>query len=322
MKAFQLLSYDGPAGLSLGEVQPPRPADQELLVEVHAVGINFPDLLMTRGQYQLKPDLPFVPGCELAGTVAEAPPGSRWTAGDRVSAFIWKGAYAEQALIPIAVAARVPDDVSLVSAAAMIVNYQTVMFALDRRAGLRQGETVLVLGAAGGIGTAALQIAKGLGARVIAGVAGKAQIGVATRAGADDVIVLERGYAAAIKDLLGRGVDVVVDPLGNWLFDEAVRCLEPEGRVLVLGFAAGQIPTVAVNRLLLRNISVVGAAFGAFLDREPELAAKQGDRITDLVRAGIVTPQIDRIYPFDDLPAALERLGRGEVHGKAVVGLS
>jgi NADPH2:quinone reductase len=321
MKAYRLRSYDGPAGLYLGEVPAPAPGDNDLLVDVRAIGVNFPDLLMTRGQYQLKPELPVVPGCEIAGVVAAAPPGSRWSAGDHVSAFIWTGAYAEQAVVPVATAARVPPDVSLDMAAAMIVNYQTALFALQRRARLMSGETALVLGAAGGIGTAAVQVAKGLGARVLAGVADEAQADVAARAGADEVILLEQDYARHVHKLLGRGVDVVADPLGDWLFDEAIRCLDPAGRLVVIGFAAGRIPTVAVNRLLLRNIAVVGAAWGAFLDIEPELVATQAEQITGFVRGGMVAPQIDGIYGFDELPALLERLGRGEVRGKAVVSL-
>ncbi|YCN58162.1 NADPH:quinone oxidoreductase family protein [Rhodococcus erythropolis] len=321
MKAYELHSYTGPSGLKLSATEVPHPGKDELLIEVAAIGINFPDLLLTRGQYQLKPELPCIPGCEVAGTVMASPPGSGWSTGDRVSAFIWKGAFAEQALIPVATASPVADNVSFVDAAATIVNYQTVMFALDRRAKLQPGESVLVLGAAGGIGTAAVQIAKGMGARVIAGVATKEQSEVGTSAGADDVIILNPGYSAEVRGLLGRGVDIVIDPLGDWLFDEAIRCLEPEGRVVVVGFAAGQIPTIAVNRLLLRNVAVLGAAFGAFLDREPELVAAQARRIADFTDAGTVAPQIDGIYTFDELPDALKRLARGEVRGKAVISM-
>lgn len=321
MRAFELHSYEGPTGLKLVDIEPPVPSDDELLVEVHAIGVNFPDLLLTRGLYQLKPELPTVPGCEVAGVVRAAPEASGWNVGDRVTAFIWKGGYAEQVLVPVATAARVPNEIDLVAAAGMVVNYQTVAFALDRRARLQSGETVLVLGAAGGIGTAAVQVAKGHGATVVAGVANDEQVAVARHAGADEVVVLEPGFAVGVRELLGRGVDVVIDPLGDWLFDEAIRVLEPEGRLIVIGFAAGQIPTVAVNRLLLRNVSVVGAAFGAFLDQEPELVGAQAERIADFVRQGHVRPQIEQVYEFADLPAALERLGRGEVRGKAVVAL-
>lgn len=318
MKAFELRAYDGPDGLTLTETDPPIPTDDELLIDVTAIGINFPDLLMTRGEYQLKPELPVVPGCEVAGIVRSAPADSGWEIGDRASAFIWKGAYAEQAVIPVATAARIPDDIDLITAAAMVVNYHTVLFALDRRACLQPGEEVLILGAAGGIGTAAAQVAKSIGAHVIAGVATIDQISVALDAGADEVVVLERGYSVTIREMLGRGVDVVVDPLGDWLFDEAIRCLDPEGRVVVIGFAAGEIPSIAVNRLLLRNVSVVGAAFGAFLEREPALIGRQGARLAEFAAAGTVRPQIEAAYAFVEIPSILKRLGDGQIRGKAV----
>jgi NADPH:quinone reductase len=320
MKAYQLVSYDGPDGLRLVDVPAPVPGPDDLLVDVSAIGINYPDLLLTRGQYQLRPELPCIPGCEIAGTVRQAPAGSAWRSGDHVSAFVWQGGFAEQALIPMATAARVPDEVGAVVAAASTVNYHTVLFALDRRARLTAGERVLVLGAAGGIGTAAIQIARGLGATVVAGVATDDQVAVAEKAGADEVLVLEPGFAARVR-AGGRGVDLVVDPVGDWLFDEALRCLEPEGRLAVIGFAAGQIPTVAVNRLLLRNVAVIGAAFGAFLDREPALVGRQAERIFSLAEQGFVNPPVDRVVGFDALPQTLEALGRGEVRGKAVVSL-
>lgn len=163
-----------------------------------------------------------------------------------------------------------------------------------------------------------MQVAKGLGSRVLAGVADETQATVAHQAGADEVIVLKPGFSAVIRQMVERGVDVVVDPLGDWLFDEALRCLSPEGRIVVVGFAAGEIPKVAVNRLLLRNVSVVGAAWGAFLDLEPELVSQQAETLAAMVQSRVVAPHID-VYAFDDLPATLERLGRGAVRGKAVV---
>lgn len=319
MRAYQLLEFAGPSGLRLASVPAPVAGPEDLLVDVHAVGVNFPDLLMTRGLYQLKPALPVVPGCEIAGVVRSAPSGSGWATGDPVSAFVWQGAFAEQVVVPVQTAAEVPSGMSLTTAAGMIVNYQTVTFALDRRARLQAGEVVLVLGAAGGIGTAAVQVAKGLGAKVIGGVADLAQVEVARSAGADEVVVLESGYSEVVRGLAGRGVDMVVDPLGDWLFDEALRCLEPEGRVVVVGFAAGAIPKVAVNRLLLRNISVIGAAFGAFLDTDPGLVARQARFLADLVDRKIVEPCIDSIFDFEELPSALEALGQGTIRGKAVV---
>jgi NADPH:quinone reductase len=320
VRAFQLNDYTGPDGMSLVEVERPEAGPDEVVIDVEAIGVNFPDLLMTRGQYQHKPPLPVVPGCEVAGTVVGSPPGSGWDVGDRVAAFIWQGGFAEQAAVPLSSLVRVPAGVTAETAAAMVVNYHTVHFGLSRRGGTRPGQTVLVMGAGGGIGTAALQVAKGLGARVIAGVADTSQVATAESAGASDVLVLEQGFSKQLRELTGgRGVDVVLDPLGDWLFDEALRALAPEGRVLVIGFAAGQIPAVKVNRLLLRNVSVVGVAFGAFLGLDPELMRQQATALDRMVADGVVRPQIGARFSFEELPEALRRLGRGEIRGKGVV---
>lgn len=320
MRAFQLNEYSGPDGLALVQLDGPQAAAGEVLLDVHVIGINFPDLLMTKGQYQHKPELPIVPGCEVAGVVASAPPDSGWTEGDRAAAFVWQGGFAEQVAVPLGSLVRVPDATDLESAAAMVVNYHTVHFALSRRGAVAPSDTVLVLGAAGGIGTAAVQVAKGLGARVIAGVADAAQVPTAEAAGASEVIVLEPGFAKQLREVTGgRGVDVVLDPLGDWLFDEALRGLAPEGRILVIGFAAGQIPEVKVNRLLLRNVSVVGVAFGAFLDQDPNLMGQQAESLDRMVAEGVVSPQIGARLQFEELPQGLHRLQRGEIRGKGIV---
>lgn len=320
MRAFQLTEYAGPSALRAADVPSPEPGPDEVLVDVRAVGVNFPDLLMTQGRYQHRPALPVVPGCEVAGEVVRAPDGSGWAPGDRMAAFVWQGAYAERAVLPLHTLVRVPDEVDWASAAAMLVNHHTVHFALERRARLEVDETVLVLGAGGGIGSAAVQVALGLGARVVAGVADPAQAETARAAGADHVLVLEPGFAGSVRELTGgRGVDVVLDPLGDWLFDEAVRTLGPEGRLLVVGFAAGEIPQVRVNRLLLRNVGVLGVAFGAFLALEPGLMAEQARSLDRVVADGVVRPQIGARLPFDRLPEALSMLERGEIRGKGVV---
>lgn len=320
MRAFQLTEYAGPSALRAADVPSPEPGPDEVLVDVRAVGVNFPDLLMTQGRYQHRPALPVVPGCEVAGEVVRAPDGSGWAPGDRMAAFVWQGAYAERAVLPLHTLVRVPDEVDWASAAAMLVNHHTVHFALERRARLEVDETVLVLGAGGGIGSAAVQVALGLGARVVAGVADPAQAETARAAGADHVLVLEPGFAGSVRELTGgRGVDVVLDPLGDWLFDEAVRALGPEGRLLVVGFAAGEIPQVRVNRLLLRNVGVLGVAFGAFLALEPGLMAEQARSLDRMVADGVVRPQIGARLPFDRLPEALSMLERGEIRGKGVV---
>ena len=322
MRAFQLTEYVGPGGLEQVELPTPEPGPEEVLVDVRAIGVNFPDLLMTKGQYQYRPELPTVPGCEVAGEVVRAPDGSGWSPGDRVAAFVWQGAFAEQAVLPLSSLVRVPESVDLSFAAAMVVNYHTVHFALARRGRVQPGETVLVMGAGGGIGTAAVQVAQGLGARVIAGVADESQVQTAEAAGAPEVVVLREGFSGRLRELTdGRGVDAVLDPLGDWLFDEALRTLAPEGRILVIGFAAGGIPQVKVNRLLLRNASVVGVAFGAFLELDPELMVEQARSLDRMVSDGVVRPQIGARFGFDQLPDALARLDRGEIPGKGVVTL-
>jgi NADPH:quinone reductase len=202
----------------------------------------------------------------------------------------------------------------------MVVNYHTVHFALSRRGRVQPGETVLVMGAGGGIGTAAIQVARGLGARAVAGVADENQAATARAAGAPEVIVLERGFSARIRELTsGRGADAVLDPLGDWLFDEALRALAPEGRILVIGFAAGQIPQVKVNRLLLRNVGVIGVAFGAFLELDPGLMGEQARALDRMVADGVVRPQIGARFDFERIPAALAQLEKGEIPGKGVV---
>lgn len=320
MRAFRLHEYTGPEGLARTDIPAPAPGAGELLLRVGAIGVNFPDLLLTKGQYQHKPPLPVVPGCEVAGTVLAAPAGSGWRPGDRAAAFVWQGGFAEQVTVPLDSVVRVPDTVSDEFAAATVVNYHTVLFALARRGGVTAGESVLVLGAAGGIGTAAVQVARGLGARVVAGVANAEQAGIAAAAGAAETLVLAPGFAAGLRDATGgRGVDVVLDPVGDWLFDEAVRALAPEGRLLVVGFAAGAIPQIRVNRLLLRNIGVLGVAFGAFLGLDPELMARQGAVLDRMVADGVVAPCIGARWSFEELPKALLALDRGEIRGKGVV---
>lgn len=323
MKAFELREYIGPGGLELVEVPSPAAGDDDVLVSVRAIGVNFPDLLMTKGQYQLKPALPVVPGCEVAGVVMAAPLGSDLAVGEEVVGFTWSGGFAEQVAIPQRSVARIPHGLSLEQAAGVMVNYHTTLFALQRRAGIVEGDRVLVMGAAGGIGTAAVQVARGLGAHVVAGVADEDQCELALAAGAHSVLVLESGFAAAARALLGPAAsfDIVVDPLGDWLFGEALRVLAPEGRLVTVGFAAGEIPTVAVNRLLLRNVSVVGAAFGAFLDIDPALMAQQARTLDTLAAGGAIRPMIESVSSLEELPTLLERLERGEIAGKAVVTL-
>lgn len=320
MRALELIAFDGPDALRPAEVPEPRADADGIVVDVRAIGINYPDLLMTQGSYQVKPPVPFVPGSEIAGVVSDAPEGSGWNVGDRVAAFVWAGGYADRVYVPLNAVFPLPDEMDFRTGAATIINYHTVHFALARRGALRTGETLLVLGAAGGIGSAAVQVGKGLGAHVLAGVATEAQVEAAREAGADEVLVLEQGFSGRVREMTGgRGVDVVLDPLGDWLFGEAIRALAPEGRILVVGFAAGAIPEVRVNRLLLKNVSAVGVAWGAFLDIDQELMVRASRSIAAMYSAGALRPLVGQHFDFEGIPEALHQLSRGEIRGKAVV---
>ena len=319
MRALQLTAYAGPDALTLTDVPEPTPRESEVLVDVRAIGVNFPDLLITQGTYQHKPEVPFVPGCEIAGVVIHAPAGSEHAPGDRVAAFVWQGGYAERAVVALNALMRLPEGADFAGGAGMVVNYHTTHFALQRRGRLERGERLLVLGAAGGIGTAAVQVGRALGATVLGGVADESQLEVALAAGADDALVLGEGFSKEVRARTGgRGVDVVLDPLGDWLFAEGLRSLAPEGRILVVGFAAGAIPEIKVNRLLLRNAAAVGVAWGAFLDVDPELMSATAASLSDMFAAGFVSPQLASRCAFEELPDALHRLSRGEIRGKLV----
>ena len=265
MRAVQVSRLDGPDAVQVLEVDEPAAGPDQVVVEVHAAGVAFPDALLTRGLYQMKPELPFVPGSEIAGVVRSAPAGSGFAPGDRVLGLTGvSGGMAEVAVLAPENVFALPDAVSFAAGAGILFNDLTVHFALAVRGRLAAGETVLVHGAAGGIGTSALRLAGLLGAgRTIAVVSTEAKADIARAAGATDVVLTD-GWLAAVKALTGgRGVDVVLDPVGGDRFTDSLRSLAPQGRVLVVGFTAGEIPTVKVNRLLLNNVDVVGVGWGA-----------------------------------------------------------
>ncbi|KWX69214.1 NADPH:quinone oxidoreductase family protein [Mycobacterium sp. NAZ190054] len=318
MKALVAQELTGPAGLAYTDVEDVHSGDAVVL-DVGAAGLCFPDLLMLRGEYQMKVPAPFVPGLEVAGTVRSALEGSGLVAGQRVSAFSLLGAWAEQVAVPVR--SVVPTDAALDdgSAVCLLGNYYTMHFALQRRGGLQAGETVLVLGSGGGIGTASVQIAKALGAKVIAMVHRPSAAEFVESLGADVVLPLTDGWLDAVKaETGGRGVDLVVDPIGGAAFDDAIRALATEGRLLVIGFAAGGIPTVKVNRLLLRNVSVVGVGWGEFVNRTPGAQAQVGAALATLVDEGLRPPAPVR-FPLSDGVAALQAFAGGAVNGKLVL---
>jgi len=293
-----------------------------VLIDVHAAGVSYPDLLLSRGQYQIKPDLPFTLGSEAAGVVREAANGSRFAPGDRVAAFAF-GTFCELAQAGPAFTFRLPDELSFGEGAGLVMNYHTAHFALKRRAGLRSGETVLVHGAAGGVGTAALQLAGALGARTIATVSSEEKECVAREAGASEVVRSDGDWRDAVLEATGgRGADVVYDPVGGERFRESLRCLAPEGRLVVIGFTEGAIPKVAVNRLLFRNVSVVGAAWGHFAFERPDYLSEVGEDLERMVAAGHVRPIVGRRYPFERAADALRDLDERRAVGKLVLDVS
>ena len=294
--------------------------DATIVVDVRAAGVCFPDLLLSKGEYQLKLPPPFIPGVEAAGVVHWAPEESEFKVGDRVSAFGVLGGYAEKVIAPLANVIHSPAELDDAEAVSLLVNYNTMYFALARRAAMRPGDSVLVLGSAGGVGTAAIQVARAMGAsKIIAVVHRTGAMEFVESLGADVVLPLTDGWAQAVREHTdGRGVDIVVDPIGGPAFDDAIRVLAIDGKLLVIGFAAGAIPTVKVNRLLLRNVGVLGVAWGEYLHQVPGSAALFAWGLSQLVSLGLKPPPPQR-YPLSEAPAALQALADGGVFGKLVL---
>jgi NADPH2:quinone reductase len=325
MRAVQITSLTGPdSALELADLPDPEPSHmmspgEGVVVEVRAAGVSFPELLQTRGEYQMKPDLPFVPGSEVAGVVREVSGEASVAAGDRVAAFCMLGAWAEVAVAPTWMTFRLPDALDFAQGAGLILNYHTAYFALKTRGRLVEGETVLVHGAAGGVGTAALQVARGLGARTIGVVSTDEKEQVAREAGADEVVRSDGPWKDQAKELSGGGVDVVVDPVGGDRFTDSIRSLREGGRVVVVGFTGGSIPEVRVNRLLLNNVEVVGAGWGAFVLAKPEAFREIGDEVSRLAEAGFVRPIVGGRFAIDRAAEALHVLDERRATGKLVL---
>jgi NADPH2:quinone reductase len=321
MRAIRVTTLGGPESLELVEVDEPIADDGGVVVDVHAAGVAFPDALLTRGLYQYRPELPFTLGAELAGVVRSAPQGATVKPGDRVLGLTMiGGAMAETAVLSPDRVFPLPDDISFEAGAGLLFNDLTVFFALTARARLAKGETVLVHGAAGGIGTSTLRIAPALGAsRVIAVVSTEEKKDVARAAGATDVVLAD-GFKDAVAELTGgKGVDIVMDPVGGDRFTDSLRSLAPAGRLLVVGFTGGEIPTVKVNRLLLNNIDVVGVGWGAWTLTHPDSLAQQWNGLAGLLKSGkLAVPQPD-VYPLDRAAEAVAALENRTARGKVVV---
>ncbi|WP_405163120.1 NADPH:quinone oxidoreductase family protein [Nocardia sp. NBC_01499] len=319
MRAVQIMRLDGPPAVVYREVDDPVVGVGEVLIEVHAAGVTFPDVLLTRGEYQLKPDLPFVPGYEVAGVVRVAAEGTGFAPGDRVAAIPVFGGYAELLSVDARLVFPLPDHVSFSAGAGLPINYLTVDYAFVRRGGLRPGETVLIQGAAGGVGTAGIQVARAMGARVIAVVSTPEKGEIARKAGADEVVAVD-GFRDSVARLTGGlGVDMVLDPVGGDRFTDSLRCLKSEGRLLVLGFTGGEIPTVKVNRLLNRDIDVRGSAFGRVWWLEPAYLRTQWDRLLPHLESGAIETIVGSTYPLRHAAEALLELDERRAVGKVVL---
>ncbi|GAA4747168.1 NADPH:quinone oxidoreductase family protein [Nocardioides endophyticus] len=318
MRAVQVVTPTGPADVVVNDVPEPTPQPGEVLVEVHSVGISFPDLLLSKGEYQLKPEPPFTLGVDFAGVVLSGPEG--FTPGQRVAGVAGYGNAADVVASPADTTFALPDSLSFDQGAALPMNYLTAHFALAERGNLREGETVLVHGAAGGVGTATIQVAKGYGARTIAVVSTEEKAAIARDAGADETVLLD-GFRDSVKELTGgRGVDVIVDVVGGDVFTDSLRSLATQGRLLVVGFAAGQgIPEVKVNRLLLNNVDVRGVGWGAFAMMRPGYMQQQWAELLPMMESGVIKPPVGTTYALEDFGQALIDMERRKTLGKSVV---
>ena len=322
MKAIQCVEWGGPEKLQLAECPLPVPATGEVRIHVEAAGVNFPDALIVQKKYQVQPPLPFIPGTEVAGTVDAVGEGiSRLKPGDRVVAFVGIGGFAEYVCASQAQVAPLPPGVDMAAAAGFTLTYATSQHALVERGQLKAGETLLVLGAGGGVGLAAVELGKLAGARVIAAASSPDKLDAARKGGADGLIDYSLAdLREAVKTMTdGRGVDVIYDPVGGQYTAAALRTLAWRGRLLVIGFAAGEIPQIPANLLLLREVSAVGVYWGEFAKRDPAANRRLLAQLFGWLAEGKLRPQVSKEYPLAETPQALQDLLARRAVGKLVI---
>jgi NADPH:quinone reductase len=324
LRAWQVRRLGDPEqALQLAEVDEPRPEPGEIVIEVRAAALNFFDILLCRGEYQERPELPFTPGGEISGTVLETGEGADLQIGRRVIATppLPRGGYADKVAVPVSSVFPIPESMPFEKAAALPITYQTSHVALHHRAQLESGETVLVHAGAGGVGSAAIQIAKAAGARVIATAGGTEKVGVCKELGAEIAVdYREENFIEVVKGATeGRGADVIFDPVGGDVFDGSRRCVAFEGRIVVIGFAGGRIAEAPTNHVLVKNYSVVGMHWGLYTRVMPDLVRSTHEDLVDLYEAGEIDPLISESVAFERLPEALKLLGGRGTYGKIVL---
>ena len=326
MKAWVVRELGGPESLHLEDVAPGDAPGDMVRINVRAAAINFPDALMVAGLYQVKPELPFVPGVEVSGEVASAPDGSGFKAGDRVMALLdsgglTRGGYAEVADAAPGSVTRMPDAMTYEEGAGFTLVFQTAWFGLHRRSNLQAGETLLVHAAAGGVGSAAIQLGKAAGATVIATAGSDEKVRVCRELGADHAINYKtEDFVEVVKTVTGgRGADVVFDPVGGDVYDRSTKCIAFEGRIVIVGFTSGRIPQAATNHVLIKNYSVVGLHWGLYGKRAPQLIPPATRALLDLYEAGTIKPYISSRLPLAEAPRALALVAEGKTTGKVVL---
>lgn len=321
MKAWRVHEWCEPEQMSFEDIPVPEPGEGEIRIRNHAAALNFFDILMVQGKYQTKPPRPFTPGSEVAGIVdAIGESVTGFGVGDRVQAMASSGSYAEFSVAPAAKTFRIPDAMSFAEAAAMIVIYQTSYFALTHRAQVNPGEWLLVHAAAGGVGLSATQIGKALGARVIATAGSEDKLQFCLSQGAEHALnYRDASWVDAVKKITGRGADIIYDPVGGEVFELSTKCIAPEGRLLVIGFAGGTIPSIAANRILLKNMSVTGVYWGGYLEHHPEYMAEAEAALFKLYEAGQIKPIVSESFALADAVAALQALATRKTVAKVVL---
>jgi NADPH2:quinone reductase len=322
MRAVRCNAFTGPADLVIEEVEPPEPEDDEIRVRVHAASINFYDNLMVAGEYQMKPDLPFTAGSDAAGVVIET--GSRVTRlkpGDRVAVGHYIGTFADEMVAKEWTAVVMPDGVDFAEAAAMRVAHGTAYYGLARRGALKAGETLLVHGASGGVGLAAVQLGRQLGATVIGTVGDEAKAGIVRDNGAAHVLTYdgETRLRDRVKELCADGADVIFDVVGGDVFDESLRCIAWDGRLLVVGFTSGRIPSAPANLALLKHCSITGVFFGAWMGRNHADYRADAEQLLAWCASGEVRPHVSATYPLEDAVEAMAVLAERKATGKVVL---